>query len=173
MSIEIDWTQKTFSHDRALFRKEVVMGFLDERAGTGKGSLATKYKYVVARLEGKEIYLQRPAQFNNGFDFTLNVSDMNFNPQGRRTTRPTHKNIIDDLRLKKSENSELYQQLKAEIDLLFYCKESMTNWATICFGSGLSVPILLTCIKWLFLEQDITYWNYSGRAMLFDVIQRV
>lgn len=173
MSIEIDWTQKTFSHDRALFRKEVVMGFLDERAGTGKGSLATKYKYVVARLEGKEIYLQRPAQFNNGFDFTLNVSDMNFNPQGRRTTRPTHNNIIDDLKLKKHENIELYRKLKTEIDLIFYCQESKVNWATIQFESGLSTPILLTCIKWLFLEQDITYWNYSGRAMLFGAIEEV
>ena len=28
------------------------------------------------------------------------------------------------------------------------------------------IYIVLLAIKWLFIEQDITYWNWSGRNML-------
>lgn len=173
MNIEIDWVDKSFSNDRKKFRSEVIEGFLEEDAGTGKGNLATKYRYIVARFGANTIYLQRPAQFNNGFDFTLNVSGINFNPNGRATTRPTHDNILTDLKQKKIENSLLYQQLKTEIDLIFNCQHNNKNWNRIQFSSGLNVPILLTCIKWLFLEQDVTYWNYSGRNMLFNAIEQI
>lgn len=169
----IDWKEKAFSNDRTLFRQEVVQGFLQEQAGQGRGDLTSKYRYIVAEYDEHEIYLQRPAQFNNGFDFTLNVSGINFNPDGRRTTRPTHNNILDDLNLKKSENIILYQHLKDEIEAIFECRASQTNWNDLIFQSGLATPILLHCIKWLFVEQDITYWNYSGRYMLWNSINRI
>ena len=28
------------------------------------------------------------------------------------------------------------------------------------------IYVILLVIKWLFVEQDITYWNWSGRNML-------
>ena len=31
---------------------------------------------------------------------------------------------------------------------------------------GRPVEMLLKVIKWFFIEQDIRYWNYSGRNML-------
>lgn len=33
------------------------------------------------------------------------------------------------------------------------------------------IEIILLAIKWLFMEQDCAYWNYSGRAMFFDVLR--
>jgi len=63
--------------------------------------------------------LKRPAQFNNGFDFTLNVSNINFNPNGIATTRPTHGNIYEDLVLKKKTNPKLYKKIKIQIDKIF------------------------------------------------------
>lgn len=36
---------------------------------------------------------------------------------------------------------------------------------------------LLSCeeaclaIKWLWIEQDVTYWNFSGRAMLYQSLK--
>lgn len=37
-------------------------------------------------------------------------------------------------------------------------------------GDGILRPIaiILLAIKWLFIEQDITYWNWSGRNMLYN-----
>ena len=34
--------------------------------------------------------------------------------------------------------------------------------------AGLIILIILLAIKWLFIEQDITYWNWSGRNMLYN-----
>ena len=34
------------------------------------------------------------------------------------------------------------------------------------FHKGLTLEMLLKILKWLFIEQDITYWNYDGRQML-------
>lgn len=173
MNTVIDWTKKTFSNDRVLLRKEVITSFLDEEPGNGRGEQSSKYKYIVAHIDGHEIYLQRPAQFNNGFDFTLHVSGINFNPGGRSTSRPKHQDIYDDLRLKKQENFQLYQQLMNEIRLLFDCQPLTIVSQALNFNRGLPSLILLECIKWLFIEQDVTYWNYSGRGMLFNEISKI
>ena len=37
----------------------------------------------------------------------------------------------------------------------------------------LSIEALLKIIKWFFIEQDIRYWLYSGRAMLMEGIRSV
>ena len=164
----VNLTNHKFSNNRIDFRKKLVNLFLDEKPGTGKGDLTSRYRYVVKIVGKNEIYLQRPAQFNNGFDFTLNVSNINFNPNGRATTRPTHGNIIEDLRAKKETNKELYDELRVQIDKIYACQEPAT--LIFNFGVGLHSEILLECIKWLFAEQDITYWNYSGRKMFYDGI---
>jgi hypothetical protein len=117
------------------------------------------------------VFLSRPAQFNNGFDFTLNVSGINFNVGGRATTRPTHQNIVDDLLSKKVENLQLYNNLQVEIANIYNCQEPTT--VNFPFTSGYSTEIILECIKWLFAEQDVTYWNYSGRAMFYNGILAV
>ena len=164
----INLTNHKFSYNRVDFRKELISLFLDETSGTGKGELTSRYRYIVKIVGKNEIYLQRPAQFNNGFDFTLNVSGINFNPNGRSTTRPTHGNIIEDLYSKKGGNENLYNELRVQIDRIYDCQEPIR--LNFDFGIGLNSEILLECIKWLFAEQDVTYWNYSGRAMFYSGI---
>lgn len=167
----IDLTKHKFIDNRDGVRKELINLFLDEDPGTGKGDLTARYKYVVNKVGIHEIYLSRPAQFNNGFDFTLNVSNLNFNPAGRKTNRPTHENILEDLRIKKKANSPLYRELKNQIDNIYICQNvAKTNFD---FKIGLDSDILLECIKWLFVEQDVTYWNYSGRAMFYNAINNI
>lgn len=177
---EVDLTEYEFSNDRVVFRKEIINIFLNERAGTGKGNKTTRYKYVVKVLpDGRKIYLSRPANFNNGFDFTLNVENTNFNlglinkkgKPRRASTRPTHENILSDLRNKKAENNALYNSLFAQVELIFKCHQpTQVNFA---FKTGHSSELILECIKWLFEEQDVTYWNYSGRSMFYKAIKSI
>lgn len=167
----IDITPINFSEDRSELRKQVINIFLDESPGTGRHELTSKYRYITKTVDIHEVFLSRPAQFNNGFDFTINISNINFNPGGRATTRPTHQNIYDDLLQKKTENLELYNELKAEIDRIYNC-QIPTN-TIFSFNTGLDSEILLECIKWLFIEQDVTYWNYSGRAMFYSGINEI
>lgn len=166
--VTIDLTNYPFSSERAIFRSQLINHFLNESPGTGKGEGVSKYKYLVKRVGEHEIYLNRPAQFNNGFDFTLNVSNINFNPNGRTTTRPTHQNILDDLANKKESNETLYNAMLIEIERIYNC-QTPQNFI-FEFNLGLNSEILLECIKWLFAEQDVTYWNYSGRAMFYSGI---
>ena len=41
---------------------------------------------------------------------------------------------------------------------------------TIRFSVGLSPEHIIKVLKWLFIEQDIRYWNYSGRGMTWGII---
>lgn len=177
---EIDLTNENFNQDRVEFRKEIIQLFLNEDAGTGKGANTSRYKYVVRVLpDGRKIYLSRPANFNNGFDFTLNVENTNFNAgllnasgnAKRASTRPTHENILVDLRNKKADDVALYNLLIEQVELIYDCKEpTEINFA---FNTGHTSELILECIKWLFEEQDITYWNYSGRAMFYKAIKEI
>lgn len=167
----VDLTEYKFENERSILRKEIINIFLNEVPGTGRGELTSRYNYVVMKKGNKEVYLKRPAQFNNGFDFTLNVSNLNFNPEGRATTRPTHGNIIDDLTLKKQANEGLYNEMKVQIEKIYNCLNP--DNVDFNFEVGIDSEILLECIKWLFVEQDVTYWNYSGRAMFYNGIQEI
>jgi hypothetical protein len=178
--VEIDLTKQRFSNDRAMFRKEIINLFLDEKPGTGKGEKTTRYKYIVRILtSGKKVYLSRPANLNNGFDFTLNVENTNFN-QGKKNkegkakrsrSRPTHEDILTDLKNKKIENIAHYNFLIAQITLIFNCQQP--NKQNLIFKTGHPSELLLECIKWLFIEQDVTYWNYSGRLMFYNKIKGI
>ncbi len=167
----ISLVNHVFSSNRAEIRNEIINIFLAENPGTGKNELTSRYRYITKVIGNHEVYLSRPAQFNNGFDFTLNVSNINFNPNGRATTRPTHQNIYDDLILKKETNPNLYFDLRTQIDKIYKCEEPTQT--KFDFGVGLNSEILLECIKWLFIEQDVTYWNYSGRAMFYGGIYNI
>jgi hypothetical protein len=174
MKNEIDLTKKKFSNDRAKFRKELINIFLDEKSGTGKGNNTSRYKYIVRQLkDGREIYLNRPANFNNGFDFTINVSETNFNKylNKKASTRPTHDNILTDLRNKKEETPTIYKLLMEQIELVFSCAKPTE--LDFNFQNGHPTELIIECIKWLFEEQDVTYWNYSGRLMFYKAIKNI
>lgn len=175
----IDLTKRKFSNNRFELRKEIINIFLEESPGTGKGCLASRNKYTVKNIGENQVYLQRPAQFNNGFDFTLNVSGINFNDNyyndksklKRSTTRPSHEHIYADLRSKKEENLQLYKELLEQINKIYNCQEP--NKTKFDFISGYKSEVVLECVKWLLIEQDITYWHYSGRAMFYEGIQEI
>lgn len=165
----IDLTTHHFPNDRILLRQELINLFLQEQPGTGKGDLASRYRYVIKIIGNNEIYWSRPANLNNGFDFTLNVSNINFNIGGKRSsTRPKHEHVLDDLRLKKQTNLPLYNKFIKEIEKIYICQPPIN--VNFNFGVGYNSEIILECIKWLFAEQDVTYWYYSGRAMLYERI---
>ena len=84
---------------------------------------------------------------------------------------PAHHNILDDLREKKLSNPSEYKKLKIEIDNIFNVRPYTHK--NIKFKSGLPVEVLLNLIKWLFIEQDVTYWNFSGRNMLMEGINNI
>jgi hypothetical protein len=84
---------------------------------------------------------------------------------------PAHSHILDDLRLKKNENEDLYNELQSRIDSLFHCEEPI--YENLKFDTGYPTDLVLKTLKWLFIEQDIRDWSYSGRQMLYDAISAI
>lgn len=152
-------------------RMRVVNEFSKEEPGKGNGDLSTKYNYFVETLEaGNHIILTRPANLHNGFDFVVRAENINFNiGKGRYRDNPTHDDIIEDLWLKKQENPRNYIVLYNYIIKVYYCEEIQDSWFyKQGFHSGYPCDLIVKTIKWLFIEQDIRYWNYSGRNMLMS-----
>jgi hypothetical protein len=173
-----DTIECNFSNDgsRNDVRMRVVNKFSEETPGEGKGELASKYRYTVEQLSGNHsVLLKRPANLKNGFDFLITVPGINFALDGERARdNPKHEDIINDLMLKKQENEDMYQLLFSFINLTFECNEIEESWFdNLEFESGYPCDLIIKTIKWFFIEQDIRYWNYSGRFMLMSEIEKV
>ena len=163
---------------RADYRRTLTKLFLRERPGdTGAPS---KYEYnVETDNAGNQIYLKRPTNLNRGFDFEVRVLNIKFkhvSESGRvsHSNRPSHDNIIEDLTEKKAENPDQFVSLLAVINDIFNCVDVPPQvYSTFSFRRGYPIDMICKCIKWLFIEQDITYWNWSGRNMLYNKITSI
>lgn len=163
----------TFSNvgNRNEVRQRVVQKFFEEMPGLGKGGFQSKYLYYVETLEdGNRIYLERPANLHNGFDFLINVENINFSETSRIKHNPSHNNIFNDLLAKQVESPEKYAELYKLIEDVYNCKEIKET--DLRFNTGYPVDLILKVAKWFFIEQDIRYWNYSGRAMFMSGIPK-
>ena len=169
----IDFSEELSRISRPEIRKRLTNLFIDEVAGSGKKDLASKYVYIVEDFNEKKVILKRPARLNHGYDFEVHVlGEAFFSSNSRQTTRPSHRNIIEDLNAKKNANITQYNILFAAIEELYNCNEPTIQVCNLNFNVGYNTEIIFKVIKWLFIEQDITYWNYSGREMLWNEIPR-
>lgn len=158
---------------RRQVRERVVREFLNEESGTGNKELTSKYIYTVETLaNGQRLVLTRPAYLNKVFDFVIRVEGVNFGEgKGRRRDNPTLMDIVQDLETKREANSTLYKQLFESIQQTFECHNvSPETYSNMNFQVGYPVELILKVIKWFFIEQDITYWNFSGRSMLMSKV---
>lgn len=149
-------------------RMRVVNKFSEEIPGTGTGSNASKYNYYVEELPcGNHIILTRPANLKNGFDFLIRVENHNFS---NKRDYPKHDDILSDLAFKKVHEVKQYESLLRAIEKVHNCKKTTPKMCSIDFNHGYSSELILKVLKWFFIEQDIRYWNYSGRNMLLSKI---
>ena len=84
-------------------RNEVRMRLVEELSkevpGNGRDEEASRYTYYVEKLlDGRRIFLRRPANLHNGFDFLVCVENTNFSEAGKRKRNfPKHDEIVNDL----------------------------------------------------------------------------
>ena len=172
--MERQFIEKRFSTQgtRNEVRIRVLEVLLDETPGTGSGDLSSKYTYYVETLsDGSRIYLARPAFLNKGFDFIVHVENADYGHKGPCKNVPSHKDISADLELKKEKNPEMYKKFYDLLKKVFECHDvSEEEYKSIHFETGFSAEHILKVIKWLFIEQDIAYWSYSGRHMTWGLV---
>ena len=154
------------SGSRNEVRMRVVDALAAETPGTGNGEDASKYIYYVETLNsGDRVYLQRPANLHNGFDFMYALKTPTMLCRGSEEgTSPSTKTWLWIYK-QKAENEEMYA-VHGLLRRVFECEDvSDDEMDSNPFSTGLPVDHILKAIKWLFIEQDIRYWNYSGRNM--------
>ena len=88
---------------------------------------------------------------------------------------PSHVDVIDDLAGKVKAAPSLKEDLFAAVSDVYDCVEPdeiMENRSALNgVRTGLPMDKLLKIIKWLFIEQDLTYWLQTGRNMLMAAIE--
>ncbi len=157
-------------------RMRVIEMLAAELPGTGSGDDASRYIYYVETLNGGErVYLQRPANLHNGFDFLVCVENTNYAKDGtRKRNYPKHEDLGEDLLAKKASDPAMYSRLYVLLKKVYECHDvTEEEINSIQFDEGLPVDHILKTIKWLFIEQDIRYWNYSGRGMTWGIVPEV
>jgi len=151
--------------------KKVVNIFIDTESNQ-KGH-GVKFRYPVESLSiGKKLFIFRPAGLNKwNFDFKVEVLE-EFG-----LGRGTHDEIKSDFQNKKQENSQKFTDLLDALTGLYNCSENdvdrlLGNYPDLqaSFKTGAKVDVLLKIVKWMFIMEDIVYWNYKGRAMLYNAI---
>ena len=158
-------------------RKAIVKKWLKEKEHS-------HYRYTVATCaDGTEIFISRPTNRNKGFDFTIHIRGWTApyrrsknGKRPRRNTMPRHEDIFSDLKRKRKRDPKQFERLCKAIWEVYQCVEPSKAIGENEFqfkGCGLEVDVLLHVLKWLFIEQDLTYWNGVGRRMLMEGIAKI
>jgi hypothetical protein len=167
----LDWILK--ASDRSSQRKALAKKWLREKQ-------YRSYRYFVETCEdGKRVYLRRPTFLNKGFDFQVNVEGFRSRTRkakGATKEMPSHSDVFNDLRRKIKLHPQLKKKLYLALRDLYDCVEPdeilRKRPALRKMNQWLPMDKLLRIIKWLFIEQDLTYWLGTGRNMLMSAIEK-
>ncbi|MBA7626384.1 hypothetical protein ES703_33832 [subsurface metagenome] len=152
--------------------KKVVNAFIKtEYRKKGKGVV---FRYPVENLpDGQVLYIVRPG-YKKNFDFKVEV------PEEIGLGKKKQTEIALDLRKKNIRNPRKFKKLWQAIAEIYHCKENDVD-AILKKYRGLKSPFksggkpepLLKVIKWLFIMEDIVYWDNEGRSFLFNFLNYV
>jgi hypothetical protein len=153
-------------NDKITLRNFILNQWIIETANT-------KYRYFVETFSnGNRIYIERPGRLNKGCDFVIYLENHILYNNGNDKP-PPHNFILDDLNFKKNAlTAKEWHLLIQSIESIYNCESYQTAIA-FCINLpiiGESYEIILKSLRWLFIEQDITYWSGQGRGMLFNGI---
>lgn len=169
INVKLDNITQNIELNRNNLRKIAIKEFTKEKAGRGRGELSTKYKYIVETLNsGGRVYITRPAFNKLGFDFLIHVENYKFS-NGK--DNPKHEDLINDIKLKINKNSVLSKKILGDLEKIYNCHEpddKTIDYSIYNNLPGFPMDLIFKTSKWFFIEQDIRYWNYSGRNMLME-----
>ena len=171
---EIKWKPPNTNSRKELI-KIVVNKFMEEDMGEGTENKATRYKYIIHEFEnGEKLYLKKPANLRLGFDFQIWIENWKSQNQDGM---PSLEEILEDIFIKKEENPKYSSLLFDAIEKIFRCEDDdkAIDWLkskNVNFSKGKPFEVILKIIKWIFIEQDIRYWNFSGRYKFKEAIEK-
>lgn len=154
--------------------RKVVNIFIDtENLQRGRG---VKFRYPVENLSiNQQLFIFRPGGLNKwNFDFKVEI------PGESGLGKGSHDEILLDFQNKKRENPQKFNLLLEVLTAIYDCLENdvdrlLENYPSLqtSFQTGAKVEILLKVVKWMFIMEDIVYWNYQGRSMLYNALMNL
>jgi hypothetical protein len=169
----IEW--QLLEDTREKLRVAVLMKWAEEVCGSAKDF--QRYRYNVEQLpNGGLVYLHRPTFLNKGCDFLVHCDPAIPRDDGKRFKNPRHVDLSRELKLISEQITDGYDRVLAAVEAVWRCNDVTIVCASLCDGIDNSewafrAERALKVAKWLFVEQDITDWNTSGRGMLMDEIR--
>ena len=149
--------------------RKVVNTFIKaEYQDKGKG---VTFRYPVEKLPGnRHLFITRPGHKKN-FDFKVEVTEEMGMKEGK------HEQVVLDLRMKKQRNPQEFEDFLRVIEEIYHCSENdidrlLPRYSNLkeAFGTGAKVEIILKILKWMFIMEDIVYWDVEGRAFLYNFV---
>lgn len=171
----IEW--QLLEDTREKLRVAVLMKWAKEVCGSAADF--QRYRYNVEQLpNGGLVYLHRPAFMNKGCDFVVHCDPAIPRDDGKRYKNPRHKDLTGELKRITEQIADGNTRILAAVDAVWRCEDVATTCALLCDGIdnpdwAFRAERALKVAKWLFIEQDITDWNTSGRDMLMKEIKNV
>ena len=169
----------------SLSRHEIVQKVINtfintEHQQRGRG---VQFWYPVEQLSGNAqllpentcLFILRPGGLQKwNFDFKVNVTpDMGLQ-------KGTHGHIASDMISKKNEDPQEFKELLDALTQIYGCLENdvdqvLSKYSNLhtAFQTGAKVEVLLKVLKWMFIMEDIVYWNYDGRAKLYSYLKEL
>ena len=162
----------------SLTRHEIVQKVINifintEYQERGKG---VRFYYPVEQLsDNAQLFIIRPAGLRKwNFDFKVNVTSELGLGKG------SHGEIASDLRNKKQENPHQFSALLQALTNVYDCSgndvdQVLEKYPSLqtSFQTGAKIEVLLKVVKWMFIMEDIVYWNYEGRTKLYNYLKEV
>ena len=149
--------------------KKVVDTFIKtEYQEKGKG---VEFWYPVENLpDNKRLFIARPGHKKN-FDFKVEVTEEMGLKEGK------HEQVVLDLRAKKQCNPQKFEDFLCAVEEIYHCSENdidrlLPRYSNLKEASvtGAEVEVILKILKWLFIMEDIVYWDVEGRAFLYNFV---
>jgi hypothetical protein len=169
----IEWHLEENSREN--FRSAVLIKWAEEECGSADAY--QRYRYNVESFpNGGCVYLHRPAFKNKGCDFVVNCVPLIPREDGKQYKNPRHEDLSRELKSISEKIPDGQKQILAAVEAVWRCENVTAVCDALC--KTIADPELvfrieraLKVAKWLFIEQDITDWNTSGRAMLMGGIR--
>lgn len=165
-----------------IVQKVVNIFIQTEHEQRGRG---VKFWYPVEKLPSSlqllpedtdnKLFIFRPGGLRKwNFDFKVNIT-----PE-LGVGKGTHAEIASDVRNKKQENPKKFAKLIDSIEEIYSGSENdvdkvLAKYPKLqaSFQTGAQVDVLMKILKWMFIMEDIVYWNYDGRAKLYNFLKEV
>jgi len=147
--------------------RKVVNTFI--KAEYQKKGRGVTFRYPVEKLPGnRHLFIARPGHKKN-FDFKVEVTEEMGLKEGK------HEQVVLDLRVKKQCNPQEFEDFLRAVKEVYHCSENdidrlLPRYSNLkgAFDTGAEVELILKILKWLFIMEDIVYWDVEGRAFLYN-----